>query len=227
MPSEKRLTKEELNQDEFTASVFKFIGYAENNYPKLIAGAGAVVLVVLIGLFIQDNANKKPQAGIDAIGDVQDSLMQGNTSSAITKAQAIARDYSGEEIAGRAVITLANIYYDQGRFEEATAQYQQFLSQVSDASGPQGYGAHAGIAASMEAQGNAIGAAQQYVKYADSYAQTPYAALALLEAGRCYIAAGNTDQAIQVFKRIRQEYAASSQARQAQTELEVLGEVIN
>lgn len=227
MPNQKRLSKEELTQDEFTASVFKFIGYAEQNYPKLIAGAGAVVVLVLIGVFIADSANKKAQAGIDAIGDVQVSLMQGNTSSAITKAQAIARDYSGEEIAGRAVITLANIYYDQGRFDEATAQYRKFLSDVSDESGPQGYGANAGIAASMEAQGNTAGAAQQHETYANSYGNTPYAPLALLEAGRCYISAGNLAQAKVVFERIRKDYASSTQARVAQTELEILGEVIN
>lgn len=222
-----RLSKEELHDDEFTAAIYRFIGYAEQNYPKLLAGLGAVVVAVLIGFFIQSSAEKRTQAALDAIGDVQVALMQGNTSSAITKAQAIVRDHSGEDVAGRALVTLANIYYGQGRYDEATSHYRQYLDATADPEGPEAYGAHAGIAASMEAQGNVVGAAQQYLSYADQHGNTPFAPLALSEAARCYQAAGQSDQASQIYQRIRTDYASAPTARTAETELELMGTVVN
>ncbi len=221
--SRKRLTKEELHEDEFTATMFKLIGYLESNYPKVLAALGVVAVVIVIGYFIQHSANRRTQTALAAIGDVQVALMQGNTSSAATKAQTIIRDYSGENIAGRALVTLANIYFDQGRYDEATAHYRQFLDVIDDPRGPEGFGANAGIAAAMEAQGNLAGAAQEYASYADRFAQTPFAPLALKEAGRCYLAAGDLDQAKQTYLRIRGEYRASPSSRIAQTELEILG----
>jgi TolA-binding protein len=218
-----RLTKEELHDDEFTESIVRIVSYVEHNYPKILAGLGAVVVAILIGYFVQDSANRRTQAALDAIGDVQVALMQGNTSSAITKAQAVIRDYSGEDIAGRALVTLGNVYYDQGRFDEATSHYRQFLEASDNPGGPEGYGAYAGIAASMEAQGNAAGAAQQYLSYADRFGKTPFAALALLESARCNGVAGQVEEAKSIYQRIRADYASSSAARSAQTELELLG----
>ena len=60
--SRKRLTKEELHQDEFTSALFRLVGYAEKNYPKILAGLGVVVVVGLIGYFIRDSSNRRTQA---------------------------------------------------------------------------------------------------------------------------------------------------------------------
>lgn len=224
---QKRLTKEELHEDQFTASLFRLIGYCEREYPKILAGVGVLVVVGVIGYFIQDSAQKRTQAALDAIGDVQVSLMQGNTSSAITKAQAIVRDYSGDHIAGRALVTLANIYYDQGRYDEAITHYRQFIDTAERQDGPEVYGAWAGIAAATEAQGNAIGAAQQYLGYADKHGDTPFAPIALSEAARCYTVAGDLEKARQTYLRIRDDYPESPAARTAATELGILGHLVD
>ena len=218
-----RLSKEELHDDEFTSAIFRLITYTEENYPKILAGLGAVVVASLIGFFIQDNANKRTQAALDAIGDVQVALMQGNMSSAITIAQAVASDYSGETIGGRAILTLANIYFDQGRFEESSAQYHKFLDGADDPSGPEVYGATAVIASCMESQGNPLGAGQHLLSYADSHSQPPYVPLALMEAARSYLAGGNPDRAKETLQRVIGDYPESAVNRAAKTELGILG----
>ncbi len=228
MPSSsKRLTKEQLKRDEITASLFKLIGYSEKNYPKILAGLAAIVVLGMIGYFVQDSANRRTQAAYDAIGDVEVALMQGNTSSAITRSQAIVRDYSGEKIAGRALVTLANIYFDQGRYEESTGHYRQYLDALDNSADPQTYGAWAGIAAAMEAQNNLVGAAEQFVAYADKHAQTTFAPLALMEAGRCYQLADDLERAKQIYLQIWSGYRNAPVARAAETELAVLGHLLN
>jgi TolA-binding protein len=181
----------------------------------------------LSGYFIQQSSIRRTQAAIDAIGVVQVALMQGNTSTAITNAQSIIRDYEGEPIAGRALITLANIYFNQGRFEEAVTHYRQFLGATENASGPEAYGAWSALGAAMEAQNDMNGAAQQYSSYTHAHRSTPFAPLALMEAARCYKLAGNTDMAKQTYQRIISDYREATSASQAKSELGMLGVVID
>jgi tetratricopeptide (TPR) repeat protein len=191
MPS-KRLSKEELHDDEFMNLIYRLIGYSEENYPKILAGIGVVVVIGLIGYFIQQSSNRRTQAALDAIGVVQVALMQGNTSTAVTNAQSIIRDYEGEAMAGQALITLANIYFNQGRFEEAATHYRQFLAATDNSAGPEAYGAWSALGAAMEAQNDLDGAAQQYESYTQAHGATPFAPLALMEAARCYKMAATT-----------------------------------
>jgi predicted negative regulator of RcsB-dependent stress response len=223
----KRLTKEELHDDEFVSALYAIIRYVENNYPKVLAGIGVVVVISLIGYFIQESANRRIAAANDAIGTVQVALMQGNTSTAITNAQSVIRDYEGEPVAGQALTTLANIYFDQGRFDEATTHYRQFLSTNDANFGPEEFGAWSGIASSMEAQGNLSGAAQQYLSYADRFSNTAYAPLALFQAARTYKLAGSTDSAVNAYQRIVSQYSDSPAAISAKTELGILGVVVD
>jgi predicted negative regulator of RcsB-dependent stress response len=223
----KRLTKEELHDDEFVSALYGVIRYVEENYPKVLAGIGVVVVIGLIGYFIQESANRRATAAIDAIGTVQVALMQGNTSTAITNAQSVIRDYEGEPVAGQALTTLANIYFDQGRFDEATTHYRQFLSATDAKLGPEAFGVWSGIASSMEAQGNVSGAAQQYLSYADSHSETPYAPLALIQAARTYKLSGSTDSAVNAYQRIVSQYSDSPAAISAKNELGILGVVVD
>ena len=222
----KRLTKEELHDDEFTTTMFRLLGYVESNYTKILAAICAVVVILLIGYFAQQSSQRHTQAALEALGDVQVALMQGNTSSAITKAQSIARDYAGEDSEGRALVMLANIYFDQGRYDEASSHYRKFLDATDDKSGPQVFGAWSGLASAMEAQGNWFGAAQQFVTYADQHSKTAFAPFALKEAGRCYRSAGNLDDAKLTYLRIRADYPKSPEARFAATELAMLGTLV-
>ena len=222
----KRLTKEELHDDEFVSALYGIIRYVEDNSAKVLAGVGVVVVIGLIGYVIQESANRRAEAAIDAIGTVQVALMQGNTSTAITNAQSVIRDYEGEPVAGQALTTLANIYFDQGRFDEATMHYRKFLSATDAQLGPEAFGAWSGIASTMEAQGNLSGAAQQYQSYADSH-NTPYAPLALIQAARTYKLAGSTDSAINAYQRILAQYSDSPAAISAKSELGILGVVVD
>jgi TolA-binding protein len=223
----KRLSKEQLHDDEFVSSLYWLIGYVEENYPKILAGFGVIVVIGMIGYFIQQSSNRRAQAAVDALGVVQVALMQGNTSSAVTSAQSIIRDYEGEDIAGRALITLANIFFDQGRFEEATTHYRQFLSATDDASGPEAYGAWAGLAGAMEAQNDLAGAAQSYESYVQANSAGAFAPLALAQAARCHKMAGNTEMAKQAYQRILADYGATAAANSVKSELGMLGVVLD
>ena len=226
MPT-KRLSKEELHDDEFVNAIYRLIAYSAENYAKILAGVGALVVIGLIGYFIQQSSIRRTQAALEAIGVVQVALMQGNTSTAVTTAQSIIRDYEGESIAGQALITLANIYFRQGRFEEAETLYKKFLAETGNVTGPEAYGAWTAIGAVMEAQNDLKGAAQQYLSYTKEQGSTPFAPLSLMEAARCYQMDGNLNMAKQTYQRIITNYPEVPSATQAKSELGMLGVVVD
>ena len=197
-------------------------GYVQNNYPKLLAGAGAVVIVVLIGVFIKQQSDRRTRVAMDALGEVNISLAQGNNDEAVLQAEKIAKDYSGKPAARQALILLGNLHFAQDRHSEARISYQEYLDTYGD-EGPSGYGARAGIAACLEEQGKYREAAEEYAAYADKYPASPFAPMVLKEAARCYRLAGDSEKAQASLQRIVDGYSESAAARTAKAELTQMG----
>ncbi len=218
----KRLTKEDLKEDEVLTTFYRAIGYAEANYPKILAGIGAVVVAVLIGLFIKNNADKRQRAAVDALGQIQISMMQGQMDAALARAEQLTRDHEGTRIAAQALLTLGNAYYGTGRYEEARSTFQRYLDAYGS-TGPDGYGAWVSVGACLEQTQNAVAAADHYTQFADTHAGSPYSPLALLEAARSHREAGNRQQAIAALARITSDYGDASVKREAEAQLRMLG----
>ncbi len=219
-----RLTKQEIKEDELMAWGMKTWGYVEQNYPKILAGLGAVVVLALVGVFIKHQSDRQAQAAIDALGDVRIALYQGRADDAILQAERVVEDYSGKPAAGYALLLMGNMYYELGRHTEAQTAYQRYLSDYGD-EGPSGYGAWTGLAACLEEQQSFLEAAQKYAAYADKYASSPFAPIVLKEASRCYLQAQEFEKAQEVLERIVNHYSESKVARTARADLTEMGVV--
>ena len=222
----KRPTKQELKEDEVITWLLQALAYVEDNYPKLLAGLGAVVVVILVGVFINTYTEGQAQDARNALGDVRIALLQGNTSGAIEQAERIVEDYSGQPSAQQTLILLGNLYFEVGRHAEAQATYQKYLDVHGD-EGPTGYGARTGQAACMEVQGNYAGAGEEYAAYADQHSSSSFASLALKEAARCYRLAGDIEKSQDIYRRILNDYSKSLIAPVARAELRQMGIEVN
>lgn len=218
----KRLTKGDLQEDEVLASFYRVIGYLQANYPKIIVGVGVLVVVILIAVFVQDNATKKQQAAVDALGRIQISMMQGQMDASLVHAEQLAREHAGSPIAAQATLMLGNAYYGTGRYDEAHSTFQSFLDEYGS-EGPDGYGAWVSLGACMEQQQNTLAAAQHYAQFALQHTDSPFSPLALLEAARAFEESGNREQAIRVLAQITTDYRDAPMRREAEAQLRVLG----
>jgi outer membrane protein assembly factor BamD (BamD/ComL family) len=218
----KRLTKEDLHEDEVLTSFYRVIGYVEANYPKILAAVGALAVAVLIAVFIKNNADKKEQAAIDALGRIQIAMMQGQMDASLVDADRLARDNAGTKIAAQALLMLGNAYYGTGRYEEGRLIFQKYLDEYGS-DGPDGYGAWVSVGACMEQQGNQIGAADHYANFADAHAGSPFSSLALLEAARSYEDLGNRERAVKALTRIKSDYPDATVKREAEAQLREMG----
>lgn len=220
--SSRRLTKQELKEDEFVNKVMAVWAYVQDNYPKVIAGVGAVIIVILVGVMIRQQAEQARRAAVEALGSVRVSLMQGQVEAAILEAERVAEEYSGKPAAGQALQMLGNIYFDAGRRAEAQAAFQRYLDEYG-AEGAWGYGAWSGVAACLEEQGDAAGAGEKYLAYASKFPKSAFAPLALQEAARCFRLADAPERARSALQKIVDGYPDSQSARTAQAELGMMG----
>ena len=218
----KKPTKEELKEDEVLVAFFKLWNYAELNYPRILAGIGVVVVVVLIGVFIRNYQAQQEIDAQSALGEVDIALLQGAPEDALVRAEQVAGKYGGKAAAKYAQIAVANIHFESERYAEAQAAFQQYLDDHGS-EGPTGFGAVNGLAASLESQQLFSEAAARFLAYADAFGNTPFAPIALKEAARCFKIADDVPKAESLYRRIIEDYPESNVARTAKSELRFLG----
>jgi TolA-binding protein len=111
----------------------------------------------------------------------------------------------------------AAILAAQGRHAEAETHYRE----VIDRAGTSIYGrtARMGLAESLAAQGRYDDAVQEYTALRDAAAPLPIDSV-LMHLGRTYQRAGRSEEAVQAFTQIVEEYPASPYAPEARRELD-------
>jgi len=194
----------------------------EKNSTTVLAGVAGVVVAILIVVFVNNYQSQKNEEAQAALGDVYIALFEGRVDEAINKSQKLATEYSGEAAGQEALIALANLQFEQKRISEARGNFQKFIDQYG--SDPLlKYGAWSGLAACLEADGKFAEAAQKFKAYADAHPDTPFAPVALKEAGRCYQLAQDQKQAQTVYEIVLNKYKDTSVSRIVRNELLMMG----
>lgn len=219
-----RLTRRELRQDEFVNRILAAWAYVEENYVRVLAAGGGLVVLILLGVFVMYQMDAQAREAVEAEGRVRVLLLQGQVDDAILDAERVAETYGGDAAAGRALQLAGGLYFETGRYAEARAAFERYL-QAFGAAGPARYSAWSGIAAAMEEQGDPAGAAARYLAFADEFVDSPFAPNALREAARCFRVSGDTVQARMLLQRLLDRYAKSPAARSAEEDLKQMGGV--
>jgi tetratricopeptide (TPR) repeat protein len=191
-------------------------------HQKLLT-VGAVVLAVIAGgvWLTISTAQRKEAAAQVALEQARNAFDSQNLPAAASEFQRVAQTYSGTRAATEAMIALNQVRMINGQNELAIVSLRDLLAQNPD---PQ---------YAVPAQG-LLGAALENVKRPDEAAEA-YAAASgmadvdylkaeyLIEAGRAYVAAGQTDRAKEAYERIVTDYRDTPSYTEAQVRL---GEVL-
>lgn len=214
--------QEEEPQEELLVWFLDLWGKIEQNYTQILTGVGVVVVAILIVVFVNNHQAQENLKAQSELGDVYIALFEGRVDDAINQSQTLSQQYAGESAGKEALIALANLQFEQKRISEAQANFQKFLDDYSS-EGLLGYGAWSGLASCLEAEGKYAEAAQKFKSYADAHSDTPFAPVALKEAGRCYQLGQNTEQAQMVYQIVADKYKESSVFRNVKNELLMMG----
>jgi len=167
-----------------TESVF---GWVNDNWPRLLAGAA--LLAALAGgfaLYERSQRNKAERAEA-ALLDAQRSMLSGNLPLAQSDLQKVVTRFEGTSAADRATIALAQVLFEQKKYDEGIAKLTPLADSRTVGASAQGL-----IATGYEEQGKHKEAAQHYVKAADASAFDADKSNFRASAARAYTRAGDT-----------------------------------
>jgi tetratricopeptide (TPR) repeat protein len=210
-----KLSKEELREDEFIEWLMHAVDYVRDHVQNFAIGAVAVVAAILaVNFFIESQEKSKVEAAA-LLGDVVMAEQSGQMSEAIRIADQLLATYAGTPSAAQGTILLGNLHFSQGRyFEMYLADYEPVDVLVN--------ASQSGLAACLEAQGQVAEAAKSYEGIAQRLPGSAQAALAIMNAARCYKLMGDSAKQRILLESVRDEYARFPIAARARTELEML-----
>lgn len=214
MSPAKRITKKQMKEDRLVSSVFKTSEYIQKNPKPFIIGGTAVAVIFIAVILYLWNIDKNNNRATGYLARAQISYDRGIADDAVIDLQTVVDNYPGTFSAPSACFKLANIYFENGNYEEALRYFNIMINKYPE-DNMKLASAAAGAAACHEQAGNRQEAGRYYKMAADFYPDGLWAPLNLLNAGKNYMAAGDLESAKTAFNKITSDYKDSREINTA------------
>jgi len=214
MSPKKRITRQEMKEDQFVTMVFKAREWAELNLNTIIIGVGAIVLVIAGIWYLTTRSESRNQEAYDLLGQAEMEVRNNQPQLAIVDFQRILDDYSGAEAARLASLGLANLYFAQNDFEKAEPAFRDFLKDYCNDEQAR-FSAEEGIAGSLSGQRKFAEAGEAYLNVAKSNPDVVTYEHDLFYAVESYIKAGDEQGAREAFALLEEQGITSEMFRSA------------
>ncbi len=216
-----KLDKDELRDDEFVDWLVGAVQYVQDRAQAFAVGAVALVVALFaVNYFVESQELAKEEAAA-LLGDMLIAEQSAQSSEAIRLGEQLLTAYGGTPAAAKGAILLGNLHFSQGSIADAQRYFQLYLSDY-EAVDVLVNAAQNGLAACLEAEGQYESAAQRYEEIAANRSGTSLAAMAKMNAARCYAHLGNRDKQRQLLESVIEEFPRFPVAVRARTELEML-----
>ncbi len=218
----RRISRREMKEDRFILWLFE-LGSDIDKHKKTLIAAGVLIIVCVAGGYYWTNkqAGDLVEAG-RVFAPAQTAMQDDRYEDAIAIFERVVNEFGGTALGLEASIELANAYFRTGDFEKARASYQAYLDEYGDEDAIYQVTARSGLAACDEEEEKYAEAARQYLALADEDAEGYLAPGFLLDAARCFKAAGQAEQARSLYDRVVETYESTPYARDARIALTAL-----
>jgi len=217
----KRIHKQDLREDKFVKFSLQAKSYLDENYQKLSRYVLVVAGVVIIFLFFYYNNKQASQEAYAQLGIAQIEFANGDLVKANERLVRLIDDFDDTDAAEQGMFLLANIYYQQKKFDDARLYFEKFIDQYSgsDILLASGY---AGLAACEETVNNFAHAAELYERAANMTPDFPESDRQYYLAALCYKKAGDLEKAKTIFSQLAEGAKSESQIKEAEAQLVLL-----
>ncbi len=201
----KRITKKQLKEDKLVTLYAKSRDWVEANF-KLVSGAAAVILLLIVGSFFISNAQQK--AEVTASTKLAKAINAFDSSDYTTAINILSDIVENSQRTKSAA--LARLYLGQALYR--TNEYSGAMEHFRVAARRLGRDVHlkttalAGEAACMEQQGQFAQAAKKYETIVRKYPEAPQASYFLLRSARCYELAQDSEKATELYQKLAEDY---------------------
>jgi predicted negative regulator of RcsB-dependent stress response len=202
------------SQDTATLFLFKIWPAIEANKKRILWGAGAFGLLVLVILIFSWQRDQKEinagQAFTQLMVSVQANTSPAQLASGFLK---VASDYAGTAAAQRAQLQGAADLFTAGNYADAQTQFQKFADDYPNS--PLMATAELGLASTLEALGKTDAALDAYKKTIENYSDLPAQMSAKFSAARIYEQQGKSADAIRYYEEVSRNGSGSTLGQQA------------
>lgn len=217
----KRLSKRQIKEDKLLIRVAETWEWVRTNLQKVLAGAGAAVLLIVLASYIAGRGERQAGEAAEAFSKAQVAAMEGRMGEALIQGEEVSKQFSGTGAGAQALLLVANSYFEMGRVAEARAAFQRCMDEYN--SDPiMVYAGWNGLAACLEQDGNLGEAIARYEGFAHKFPGSPFAPSVLKEAARCYRQMGNAEKERVTLQGIVEKYRPSPIASEAEARLKAL-----
>jgi len=218
----KKITKQELKEDKFVKFTLQAKSYLDENYQKIMRAALGLGAIIIILVFYYYNSQETNKEANSQLGIAEIEYTNGNLQKASDRLARLIEEYDGTDAADKGMFLLANIFYQQKRFDEAQVYFDKFVSAYSGSNILLASG-YAGLAACEEVNENFAEAANLYEQAADLAPQFPESDNYYYLSALCYKRVGNFDKARSIFELLASEAKTSQRVKDAETQLVLMG----
>lgn len=218
----KKITKQELKEDKFVKFTLQAKTYIDENYQKIMRIALGVGAVIIILVFYYYNSQETAKEANSQLGIAEIEYKNGNLPKASERLERLINEYGDTDSADKGMFLLANIYYQQKRYEEARTYFDRFVSAYSGSNILLASG-YAGLAACEEVTENFSEAAELYEQAANLAPDFPESDNYYYLSALCYKRAGEMDKARSIFEQLASEAKSSQRVKDAETQLVLMG----
>jgi len=216
-----RVTKAELEEDEFLEWVLRAIEYLKQRSQLFIGGAVAIGAVIAITSFMKTQRAEAHERAATLLFEATVADRSGQVDQVLRIGQQLVDDFAGTPAGSQGMIVLGNRYFSLGRYADAQRLFRQYLDTDGDLDALV-FAARTGLAACREAQGDLEGAARDYVQYADDNPESTPSALALMQAARCYEQLGDAARRRETLERVTRQHPLTPVAQRAREQLTMM-----
>ena len=218
----KKITKQDLKEDKFVKFTLQAKSYIDENYQKIMRAALALGAIIILLVFFYYNSQETNKEANSQLGIAEIEYTNGNMQKASERLVRLIEEYDGTDAADQGMFLIANIYFQQKKYNEAQIYFDRFVSDYSGSNILLASG-YAGLAACEEVNANFSEAANLYEQAADLVPQFPESDNYFYLSALCYKRIGDTDKARSIFKQLASEAKSSQRMQDAETQLVLMG----
>jgi outer membrane protein assembly factor BamD (BamD/ComL family) len=219
----RKVKRQNLKEDKFVKTTLQMKTYIDENYRQVVLTVIAVFAVVVILISYRYYSSQSETKAHTNLGIAQVEYNNGNLTTAENRLLKILENYSGSDAADQAKFLLANINYQQKKYELASFYFEEFIDSYSgsDVLLASGY---AGLAACREITENYIEAANLYAKAAQIAPDFTEADNYIYLSGLAYKKANDVEKARKQFEKLLNKSKTTKRAQDAEKQLVLLGQ---
>lgn len=202
MVAKRRVRKHDLKEDRFVTTAFRVTSLVREKQSTFLTVLAALVVLIIVIVLITSGRSRTHEEAARLLGEANMLYQMANYRETIQQCQMVLDQHGKTREAGLAAFFLADSHYRLGDYQQALEAFHLYVDKYHHdpllmAS------SLTGLAACYEQLGQFADAAEFYMRSAEEYPDYYAAPEALMNAGRCFLTAGDFDAAIDAYSLLK------------------------